>query len=242
MSYGAMCDLLERISEERGSTLEPDLRMSVEHYVQMVRRRILGDPEIVELSRQIYQKHERAIELVYRNRPKSPNYPAQIYPIIEDLIEQNPKLAKDLAARRNIKFGVKAWDDAPAIPTAEGWTDSRRILLFVVYNESDRLDLHLSIGPGPEIIRRGLFEMAANHDVFVEPRPNDDKAIRARTWPLIFTRHLLKPEAYEKLDQEQREQEIRKRWDEFLDKDLPRIEEAVKSETWIWEPVETDSV
>ncbi len=63
------------------------------------------------------------------------------------------------------------------------------------------LDLHLSIGPGPEPIRQGLFRMAANHDVFVEPRPNDAKAIRARSWPIIFTRHLLKPEAYERLDQ-----------------------------------------
>ena len=194
------------------------------------------------MAQQIYQKHERAIELVYRHRPRPPDYPAQIRPVVEGLIEQNPKLVKDLTAKRNIKFGVKVWDDAPAIPTAEGWTETRRILLFVVYNESDSLDLHLSIGPGPESIRRGLFEMAANHDVFVEPRPNDDKAIRARTWPLIFTRHLLRPNAYEKLDQEQREQEIRKQWGEFLDKDLPRIEDAVASETWIWEPVESDSV
>jgi len=203
----------------------------------MVRRRILGDPEIVELSRQIYQKHERAIELVYRNRPKPPDYPAQIRPVIEGLIEKDPELVKDLTAKQNIKFGVKAWDCAPAILTAEGWTDSERILLFVVYNTPTSLDLHLSMGPGPERIRRGLFEMAADHDVFVEPHANDDKAIRARSWPIIFTRHLLKPEAYEKLDQEQREEEIRKRWGEFQEKDLPRIEEAVSSETWIWEPI-----
>jgi hypothetical protein len=41
---------------------------------------------------------------------------------------------------------------------------------------------------------------------------------------------------------EQRKRETRKRWDEFLDEDLPRIEEAIASETWIWEPTETDPV
>ena len=106
VSYGTLCDLLERILEEQGSTLDPDVRMPVEHYVRMVRRKIFGDPEIVELARQIYQKHGRAIELVYRYRPRPPDYPAQIRPIIEDLIGQNPKLVKDLAAKRNIKFGV----------------------------------------------------------------------------------------------------------------------------------------
>ena len=76
----------------------------------------------------------------------------------------------------------------------------------------------------------------------VEPHANDDKAIRARSWPVIFTCPLLKPEAYERLDQEQREQEIRKRWEEFLHKDLPLIEEAIRQETWICKPVSTDPV
>jgi hypothetical protein len=138
-----------------------------------------------------------------------------------------------------IRFGVKDWD-TDALLTAEGWTESRRILMFAVYNTPDSLDLHLFMGPGPEETRHRLFEMAANHDVFFEPRPNTANAIRARSWPAIFTRHLLKREAYENLDQEEREQEIRKRWDEFLDKDLSRIEAALKKETWIWEAVEPE--
>jgi hypothetical protein len=217
------------------------VRVFVEHYVAMVRRRILGDPRVVELAQQIYQNHERAIEFVYRHRPKAPDYPAQVRPIIDDLIEQNPELVKDLTAKGNIKFGVKDWD-TPKLLTADRWTSSDRILLFVVYNRPDSLDLHLEMGPGPEPIRRRLFAMAANHDVFVELRPKDDKAIRKRSWPFIFARHLLKPEAYEKHNQEQLEREVRMRWDEFLHNDIPDIKEAVRSETWIWEPVENDTV
>ena len=50
MSYGTLCDLLDRILEERGSALAPDVKMSVEHYVRMVRRKKLGDPEIVRIG------------------------------------------------------------------------------------------------------------------------------------------------------------------------------------------------
>jgi hypothetical protein len=241
LSYGTLCDLLDRILEERGSALDPDVELSVEHYVRMVRRNKLRDPEIVELAQQIYQKHERAIELVYRHRPRPPDYPAQIRPIVEDLIRENPKLVLDLTSKDNIKFGVKDWD-TPELLKADRWTESNRILLFIFYNRPGSLDLHLFMGPGPEATRQRLFEMAANHEVFVEPPPNDASTIRRRSWPAIFTRHFLKPESYEVLDQEQREREVRRRWNEFLHKDLPHIEAALRKETWIWEPVETDSV
>ncbi len=59
-------------------------------------------------------------------------------------------------------------------------------------------------------------------------------------WLQLFTRQLLTRESYEKLNHEQREQEIRRRWTEFLDNDLPRIEAALKRETWIWESVKTN--
>ena len=81
-----------------------------------------------------------------------------------------------------------------------------------LYNRPGSLDLHLFMGPGPEATRQRLFEMAANHEVFVEPRPNDANAIRRRSWPAIFIRHFLKPESYERLDQEQLEREVRRRW------------------------------
>ena len=57
-------------------------------------------------------------------------------------------------------------------------------------------------------------------------------------WISIFERPLLKQEAYKDLDDEQREQEIRRQWSKFLDKDLPRIEAALKKDTWLWETVE----
>ena len=236
-SYGALCDIVNRVVEDGDSNLDSNVWVPAQHYARMVRRRILGDPEAVRLAENLYQKYKRAFDFVYKHRP---DYPAQVLPIVEGLIEQNPKLVQDLTAKDNIKFRVKEWDNAPALLTAEGWTDSGRILLFVIYNNSTSLDLHLSMGPGPEAIRQKLFDMAANHDVFVEPRPNTAKAIRARTWPIIFTRHLLKPDAYEKLSHEEREQEMRMQWDEFLEKDLPRIDDALREEAWIWESVETE--
>ena len=234
LSYGAVCDIVDSILEVEGSTLDPDVRMSMEHYVQMVRRKILGDPEIVSLSQQIYKKHKRAFDLIYKHRP---DYQAQIRPVIEDLIRQDPKLKPDVSKKDNIKFVVRKWDKAPALRTAKDWTPSEHILIFEVWNNPDSLDLHLYIGPGPEAIRQGLLEVAGTKpEVFFVPRSTNGK------WLSIFNRPLLTMEAYEDLNDEEREQELHRQWNEFLEQDLPQIEEALNKEAWIWESTEPNRV
>ena len=75
---------------------------------------------------------------------------------------------------------------------------------------------------------------ANDSDVLIEPRSTSGR------WILIYHHPILKPEVYDKLDREQREEEIRRHWGEFLDKDLSRIDEALKGEAWIWESVEPE--
>jgi hypothetical protein len=232
LSYGTVCEIVEDILESRASRLSPDVKMSMQHYVWMVRRHVVGDSEIVRLSRDIYQKHKRAFDFIYEHRP---DVQAQIRPIVEDLISEHPRLEPDASRKDNIKFVVGEWDNAPALLTAEGWTQSGRILIFEVWNAPSSLDLHLYMGPGPEAIRQNLLEMVrANPNVFKMP-----SGVKGR-WLRIFSRPLLKQEAYENLEQEEREEELHREWERFLERDLPGIEAALQREAWIWEPVKSD--
>lgn len=54
----------------------------------------------------------------------------------------------------------------------------------------------------------------------------------------LFKRPLLTGNLLDRLTGEEREQEIRRQWDEFIERDLPKIEAALKKEQWIWEPVQ----
>lgn len=143
---------------------------------------------------------------------------------------------KPEASRKdNIKFVVGEWDDAPALLTSMGYTPSDHILMFEVHNNFDSLSLHLYLGPGPEAIRQRILEMVrANPEVFMMPSSLTGK------WLPIFSRHLLRQETYDNLDEEEREEEIRLHWNEFVEEDLPRIEVALKKETWIWDSVQVD--
>ena len=229
--YAAVCDLLDGILGGQDKVPRLDVRMTIQHYTDMVRRHIVGDPEIARLCQQMYRKHKRAFDLVYEHRPDAQS---RIRSVVEGLIREHPRLELDKNRRDNHKFGVTDWD-TPALLTSTGWTKSKRMLLFVFHNNPGSLDLQFFIGPGPEATRQRLLEMArTNPETFVMPPSRHGKFLR------IYSRDLLKSEAYEDLDEEEREQEIRRHWDEFLDNDLPRIEEALRREAWIWETVETN--
>lgn len=235
LSYGALCDIVDRVAEGEGSSVDPEVRVPAQHYARMVRRRILGDPEVVRLAQDLYEKHKRAFDFVYGHPP---DIRAQIKEMVVGLIEDETKLALDAYDKGNIRFGVRGWDK-PALLIPEGfprgWTPSGRMLLFQVTNDQNVLNLHLFMGPGPEDTRQKLLGMVRSNEpaVFVLPRPTG-------TWIPIYHRPILLPEVYDNLARERREQEIRRHWDEFLDNDLPRIEGALRREAWIWELVEHD--
>ena len=239
LSYGALCDIVDRVAAGEGSSIDPEVGVPAQHYARMVRRKILGDSEVVRLAQELYEKHERAINLIYRYRPNI-DVRAQIKEMVVTLVTQESKLELDKTQKGGIRFAVREWD-TPKLRIPEGfprgWTPSGRMLLFQVTNDHNVLNLHLFLGPGPEETRQKLLGMVRSNepDVFVMPRA-------IGTWIPIYHRPILLPEVYDKLTREQREQEIRRHWGEFLDNDLPRIEEALRREAWIWESGETDDL
>ncbi len=69
VDYGLVCKILESLVDNRASTLGPDVVTVIRHYTQMLRRHIVSEFDIAELCRRIYQKHRRALDLIYEHRP-----------------------------------------------------------------------------------------------------------------------------------------------------------------------------
>jgi len=99
----------------------------------------------------------------------------------------------------------------------------------------DRLDLYLSICPGDEETRTRLFNTARDNPTVFQ---NSSDSLEGET--PIFLRTILEPEFHEDATDAEREAEIRKNWADFLENDLPRIDDALKQERWIWESSDTD--
>jgi hypothetical protein len=232
-SYSALCEVVDDVLRDRGPSVIPDVRVSMEHYAQMVRRRIVADPEIINLSRDMYRKHQRAFDLVYKYRPESP-------PTVRRLLARLINNTDGLVFLGNytnlyVYFHPQAWGEAPALNTGK---DRHHFFRFVFHNYPDQLVLVLEASLGDEATRRRLYEMGQKDTSLFSDLEDPD----TEDYPKLYKRIFLTPEHYEKCPDSEREQEIRRQWSTFLDKDLPQIEAALKKETWIWESVEPDPV
>jgi hypothetical protein len=183
----------------------------------------VGDSEIARLCRQIYHKHRRALDLIYDHRSDPV---AEVKSLVEGLVEDDPRFELDSTLKNKTRFAVLEWDK-PALLMAEGWSRSKRILLFEFWYYPSGLWLMLFVGPGPDETRQRLVDMVTTHPDIFKVTGSWGK------WSAIYTRTFLEEEMHE--DAKVRDEKIRRRWSEFLEHDLPRIDAVIKREGWIWQ-------
>lgn len=233
LGYGLVCEVLDSLAKSQASVSNPDLQILVAHYTQMLRRYIVGDSEIARLSRQIYQKHQQAIDLIFQHRFA---HMEALRSVLLGLVREHPMLVHegrwaDYPKHEFINFGVQEWYTR-ALRVAEGWTRSNLILAFCLANWPNSVGLMLQVGPGDEEARQKLLNMARRDPDLFESEPS---VWGEGKWINIYTKPLLAPASYDDLTDSERGREIRKQWNGFIDNDLPRIDAALRRESWIWQ-------
>lgn len=231
LGYTTICGVLDGVLGERGSALSPDVRVAVEHYAGMVRRYIVRDEEVSRLGREIYRKHQRAINRILEDLATASEATRKL---VKGLIKETPKLEfgyfDDEGVRDWLVFDHRDWD-VPALRVGERYHRAHRLLYFVIYSDfSGQLEVWLELGPGDTATRNRLLDMARRNPSAFAQAPD-----KTESYITLFERPLLRNELLAELPGEGREREIRRRWAAFLEEDLPRIEAALESETWIWE-------
>ena len=107
VSYSTVCELVEDVIDSRGPSLAEDMRILLRHYTQMLRRHIVSDSEIADLCRRIYQRHQRALDLIFEHRP---DQQAAIRDALAAMIQRTPGLLLDRTAKTMVNFLPVEWD------------------------------------------------------------------------------------------------------------------------------------
>ena len=136
-----------------------------------------------------------------------------------------------------INFAVSDWDNFPAQHTAQGWTESKRVLLFQFHNSPEQLVLRLYIGPGPESVRQALVQAAQDHPKVFRSM---SKRVTSK-WSQIYRKQLLNRQDYEDADPEALAEKVHTQWNRFLTQDLPAIREAIAEMDWPELPQDTEA-
>ena len=222
ISYTLICEVLENITNTRENSLGQEILVLLKHYVEMLRRYIVGDSEIEKLCQQIYRKHHRALDLIYENIP---DQQAEIKDFLIGLIISDQRFELDHTSKSYIYFSSKKWDNEK-IKSGKGWTRSGRMLLFQFANFKDLLRLTLVIGPGPEEIRQKLFEFIRQQG---SPYKRSLSAL-GKMWLTVYTRDFIKTSSDQEKSTEELKEEIKRKWGEFLEHEFSKIEDPLADE------------
>lgn len=228
VDYDLVCKAIDGMVEGEASAVHQDVKTLMTHYTGMLRSHIVDGSDIARLCRQIYQKHKRALDLIYEHRP---DHQAADREVLINLVNDAKGLIPTGKSKSYVWFHPQRWE----VPALQANDDSNGFFRFVFHNNPDKLHLFLETSPGNERTRRMLFEMGRKDEKLFNHLVDPD----TNRHPKFYRRTFLTPQHYEDASDSEREQEIRTQWAKFLEDDLPQIETALKREAWIWKSVET---
>lgn len=214
-NYKQVSDSIEYLLKSKKSVLSDEIVIFVSHYLEMLRRYIMKESKVQELCQRIYKKHQRAIDLIIEHKPDRME---EISQMLQEVIKAHDQLIPDISSKTYIRFTARNLDFIPKL--GSGWTRTKRILLFEFQNYDSGISLSLYIGPGDTNIRQQIFNIAsANKSLF-----NATKEKLNNKWTSIYNLKVIDSNEYDNLEDEELKANLTKKFSEFIDKDLPRIE------------------
>ena len=67
LDYDTLIDVLARVRKKRELSIES--QVLIDNYINIVRREIVKDTELIEICQKIYRKHRVALDLIFDNKP-----------------------------------------------------------------------------------------------------------------------------------------------------------------------------
>ena len=177
----------------------------------------MEDSEIQRLCRAIYSKHQKALDLVFEHRP---DRAASLAEALQEILKR-PGIVMDHSSKSYVRFIPALWDALPR--NGEGWTPTKRLLLFEFDISKGALFLKLVLGPGEEKSRDELHQV-------ITGQPHVFNRASTRLYPKWWSCHIekwLSAKQLEDSDVSELVVAITQRFDEFVKDRLPTMEGAI---------------
>lgn len=205
VKYTDIADVIGDTLGRRESQLNPDIKLFVQHYLDMVRRHIVEDSEIHGICRRIYQNHRRALDLIFEHRP---DRAAEVSQSIESYITSQEDLIPISFNKTYLKFLPKAMD----IPLVRH--DGQIILTWLLENRNKKVQFRLEMRPGPAALRKQIYDKASSAPrIFGKPKPKLSPQFHT-----FFSETWISGETYNDLDDEEIGQKIRERINSLMNR------------------------
>jgi hypothetical protein len=219
-SYERIAQQIDIFLQKKEEELNFKTFKVLEDYLILLRRHVVPDKNLVELCQKIYREHKVAIDLIFEHK-------MDLYSEISAYLIEKLKADKDVvlddSGKTYIRFRSKVFDTIPVFDNGDGWTSTKKILLYEFQNYNETLRLKLIIGPGKREPREALFSMYVENKKDLK---NGNNKLAAR-WSQITRLDILSKNHYEEMDFEVIKERVDSFWDNFKRKEFLKIDEFV---------------
>jgi len=216
-NYDIIANLLDDLLEHGKSSFSPDILSFIFQYKTILRRYIVGNSEVERIAVKIYKKHKEALDIIFQYKP---DIYLELSEYIQGRLRGYDDVIIDTAGKTVIRFTTKKID--PLVEyIGEGWTKSKRIVLFEFGLYENRVPLRLYIGPGDGDYRNKL------QDFFLKNKKLFKLVDRkfGTKWHAVYQKEFLRKKDFEDDESEKMKDKIGKKLEEFMESDLPSIHE-----------------
>lgn len=223
LSHADIRRMVDAVSAIPNLHFEQEVRFAIRQYSDVLGRHFMADEKITELCRKIYRQHKQAIDLIIQNLPDARG--AIRERLIKLIQAREGQLILDDCTKGLVRFISKALDN-PSFHCGRDWTTSKRVFLFEFQISQERVQLIIQMGPGNPRMRKRIHEFAvANPKVF-----RAEKKLYEQ-WQTLFKKPIVET-IDAAIDHDELLRTVELKWEEFLEKDLPRIEKAFAGQSW----------
>jgi hypothetical protein len=221
ISYHDIIEIITHIIDNKSTSIGEEILIFISHYREMFRRYIMENSEIQEICKKIYKKHKKALDLIFEYKPDKI---LENHDFIIDVIQKRNDIILDSESKKYIRVIPESLDFIKRV--GDGWTKSKRILLFEIYNDSNGINLYLIIGPGPQEIRNKIYQISRENKLI---NFNLNRKLTPR-WFAIYKKNILREKEFESNDGEDLRELIGERLNNIFAKEIPRIVNVFKNQ------------
>lgn len=146
MGYQDVLDIIE--NARRKVKLLPDVNLLIDNYVETIRRDIVGDERLAQICAEIYAKHQKALDLIFENKPDRASDVAEIFRQWATEMTEKGELIVMLDKCNKTYTRFKTWGMSELLPDAEeaqsGWKTKNHYFYEINNNGGNHFFIQLS--------------------------------------------------------------------------------------------------
>ena len=106
LTYESIVENLEII--RKNATLSTDVALMIDNYIEVIRRDIMEDKELIEICNKIYNKHKKALDLIFEYRIDPSQASSIVRDILQEMADEGKIIYDNAKTSTYVRFYTKA--------------------------------------------------------------------------------------------------------------------------------------